>query len=129
MFEDGQQNRDFVDVRNVPRAVLLAIKFRQGGTHMLNIGTGRRITITEVAEALASWLNLEVWLPRLRKDRAGDIRHGIADPTRAREFLCFECPDTFEQGLPALIAWCQHESARDNIEASLDQLRQKGLIR
>lgn len=129
VFEDGEQSRDFVNVRDVARALLLSLEYQGGGVHVLNVGTGRRVTVRQVAEALAGQLGLEIAPQLLMKYRAGDVRHCIADPTRAREVLRFEAGTGFEAGLPELVSWCRQEQARDDVDQSLEELRQQGLVR
>ena len=96
---------------------------------MLNVGTGRRQAVAQVAEALA--LQLDVSLPSelLGQHRAGDIRHCFADPTAAQQVLGFTAEHTFASGLPALIGWCRSQTADDRVSASLEPLKSRGLIR
>jgi dTDP-L-rhamnose 4-epimerase len=129
IFEDGGQSRDFIEVRDVARAVCLATEFEGSGAHVLNVGTGRRTSVRGVAEALAARLGTALPPQLLNRYRAGDIRHCIADPARARAVLGFEAQHSFEAGLPALIDWCRQETPHDGVEASLAALREKGLVR
>ncbi len=129
IFEDGGQSRDFIDVGDVARAVVLATEYAGPGAHVLNVGTGRRTSVRQVAEALASRLGLALQPQFLGRYRAGDIRHCIADPRRARSVLGFGAERSFDAGLPALIEWCRKETPRDEVEASLAALKEKGLVR
>jgi dTDP-L-rhamnose 4-epimerase len=128
VFEDGRQSRDFIDVRDVVRAVMLATEFIGEGQHVLNIGTGRKTTVAEMAEALADGLGVEIRPQLLNKYRAGDIRHCFADPSRAREVLGFETHHALADTLGPLIAWCRHEQARDDVEHSLEELAKRRLV-
>jgi dTDP-L-rhamnose 4-epimerase len=129
IFEDGGQSRDFIDVRDVAAALVMATEFQGVGTHVLNVGTGRRISVGQIAEALASHLGLEVRPRILGKYRAGDIRHCIADTTEACRVLGFQARYSFDKGLPALIDWCRNEQPPDGVDASFAELMGKGLIR
>lgn len=129
VFEDGLQSRDFVDVRDVARALRLAVEAETPGAHVLNVGSGRRQTIADVARALAGQLGVPIEPQLLGRFRAGDVRHCFADPTRAREVLGFEASHTLEQGIPELIEWCRSEQPPDNVERSLAELRERGLVR
>jgi dTDP-L-rhamnose 4-epimerase len=129
IFEDGGQSRDFIDVRDVANALLMAVEFPGKGAHVLNLGTSRRTTVAQVAEALASHLGLEVRPQILGKYRAGDIRHCIADTAEARRVLGFEARRSFAEGLPDLVDWCRNEQPRDGVDTSLAELMRKGLIR
>ncbi|MCI4348535.1 MAG: NAD-dependent epimerase/dehydratase family protein, partial [Thermoplasmata archaeon] len=128
VFEDGEQSRDFVDVRDVARCLLLATEFPGGGAHVLNVGTGRRITVARVAQALAERLGLEIQPKILNRFRAGDIRHCVANPSRARGVLGFAAQYSFEDGLPPLIEWCRREQPEDLIDASFKELDSRGLV-
>jgi dTDP-L-rhamnose 4-epimerase len=129
VFEDGRQSRDFVDVRDVAEALLLAVEYGGSGAHTLNVGTGRPLSVREVAEALARHLGREIPPQYLQRYRAGDIRHCFADPTRARAVLGFEARHRFEDGLPELVAWCREQRPPDNFERSLTELEDRGLVR
>jgi dTDP-L-rhamnose 4-epimerase len=128
VFEDGGQSRDFIDVRDIARAVLLATEHEGDGAHVLNVGTGRKTTVNHVAEALATGLGLELRPQLLNKYRTGDVRHCYSDPARAREVLGFAAEYSLEKGLPALIEWCRGEPAQDFVERSLRELVDRRLV-
>ena len=129
LFEDGEQSRDFIDVRDIARALFLAVEREDEGVHVLNVGTGRRVRIAEVADLLARHLGVAIPPKRLGQYRVGDIRHCIADPSLAVQELGFRAQYTLESGLADLIAWCRSESTRDLVHGSLDELRDRGLVR
>ena len=108
---------------------MLALESDRLGAHVLNVGTGRRTTITGVARSLAEHLGLNLEPQLLKRFRAGDIRHCYADPTLAREALGFEARYSLEDGLPELVEWCRHEKPPDLVERSLNELRDEGLVR
>ncbi len=128
LFEDGRQSRDFVDVRDVASAIVLALDSERGGAHVLNVGTGRRLAIAAVAEMLAARLGSGVGVQLLQQFRAGDIRHCYADPSEAKRVLGFEARRSLEDGLPAVIEWCRNERPPDELERSHDELRRQGLV-
>ena len=89
VFEDGRQRRDFVHVRDVTRACRLALETGNGVGQAINVGSGRSISIAEVAQklivALGLWQKIR---PHITGHfRAGDIRHCFADVRRARQVL------------------------------------------
>jgi dTDP-L-rhamnose 4-epimerase len=129
VFEDGGQSRDFIEVRDIARALLLATQSDASGVYVLNVGTGRAMSVLEVGQALARALGVETQPELLGKYRAGDIRHCVADPRLAQQVLGFRAGTKFEDGLPDLIAWCRSQKPRDAVDASLDELRRKGLVR
>ena len=129
IFEDGLQSRDFIDVRDIARALLLSVEQESQGVHVLNLGTGRRVSIAEVGETLARELGVAIPPERLGHYRVGDIRHCIADPSLAAQVLSFRAQYTLETGLAELIAWCRLESTRDLVDGSVEELRARGLVR
>jgi dTDP-L-rhamnose 4-epimerase len=129
VFEDGLQSRDFISVRDVARAVGLAAEYGGTGAHVLNVGTGRRTSIGEVAQALARALGREIAPVLLGRYRAGDIRHCFCDPGQAERILGFRAEISLDAALPDLIAWCQSQKPADSVEESLAQLDERGLVR
>jgi dTDP-L-rhamnose 4-epimerase len=129
VFEDGHQSRDFIDVRDVAQAVLMAVESPEPGAHVLNVGTGRGTSVAEVARQLAGRLGVPIEPELLGRFRAGDIRHCIADVSRAEAVLGFRARYSLEEGLPDLIEWCRNERPPDQVEMGLDELRAKGLVR
>jgi dTDP-L-rhamnose 4-epimerase len=127
IFEDGLQTRDFVHVSDIVRANLLAMERDTGPTAVFNVGTGRASAILEVSERLAKLLGVEVEPELTGQFRAGDIRSCVADVSHAREVLGYEPQVTLEQGLTDLITWVQGQSADDNVERAIEELRTRGL--
>src|SRR5690606_14076557 len=106
IYEDGRQLRDFVHVRDVARAFRLAMERPGVDGEVFNIGSGRSYTVKAVARLLAEAMgrpDLQPWM--LGKARSGDIRHCIADITRARERLGFEPRHFLEDSLHELVDW------------------------
>jgi dTDP-L-rhamnose 4-epimerase len=129
VFEDGRQSRDFVDVRDLAEALALSVEYSGEGTHVLNVGTGRPLTVFEVGEILARTLGSDLSPQLLHRYRAGDIRHCFSDPSRARAVLGFEAKRDFVDGVPELVAWCRGQQPADTVDASIGELAQRGLIR
>ena len=103
IFEDGAQQRDFVNVADIARACRLAIETPQAAGEVFNIGSGEPITICEVAARLADVLGSTGVEAQITGNyRAGDIRHCFADITRAREVLGYEPQVSFNAGLEEL---------------------------
>ena len=102
VFEDGCQQRDFVHVRDVAAANVAALEAahrgRPGDAAALNIASGRPRTVGELARILARKMNGPQ--PRVvGGGRPGDVRHVVADPTRARRLLDLPEPVDFDQGM------------------------------
>jgi dTDP-L-rhamnose 4-epimerase len=127
-FEDGLQTRDFVHVTDVARAFHLAVEEDADGL-ALNVGTGRATSILGVAQALASGLGISLTAEVVERYRAGDIRHCIADPTRATETLGFSTEVGVEEGFAELAEWLADQRPEDRVDTALDELRARGLER
>ena len=100
VYEDGAQQRDFVHVRDVARANLLAVQTdgEPGALRAYNVCSGVPHTIADVATALAR----ECGGPEpvvTGQYRLGDVRHVVASPDRARVELGFTATEGFEDGM------------------------------
>jgi dTDP-L-rhamnose 4-epimerase len=127
VFEDGRQSRDFVHVRDAVTATLAAIKPGRADGAALNVGTGRPVTVVDVARLLAAHLGVPVE-PEIRNVfRAGDIRHCVADVRRARELLGFEAQVPFASGTSELAAWLADQEADDRVSDATEALAARGL--
>jgi dTDP-L-rhamnose 4-epimerase len=98
VFEDGGQRRDFVHVRDVAHANVLALADDGPGRGPLNVATGVPRTVGDMAAALARAMDgpapevTGAW-------RGGDVRHVFASTDRAREVLGFSAGIGFEDGM------------------------------
>jgi UDP-glucose 4-epimerase len=108
IFGDGEQTRDFVNVRDVVQANIKAA-MAPGVSGAFNIGSGTRISINDLVERLkaASGLNPVV---RHGPPRAGDVRDSLADIGAARRAFGFEPAVTMDEGLPEYIRWARTEA-------------------
>jgi UDP-glucose 4-epimerase len=104
VFGDGGQTRDFCHVSDVVGANHAALE-RAGGAAgtPINIGTGRRTSLLELVESLNQVLGTDL-TPEFRPERAGDIRHSVADIARAGELLDYEPRTSLVDGLGRLVA-------------------------
>ena len=104
VFEDGGQRRDFVHVRDVARANLLALGAGTAGALVAyNIASGTPRTVGELAAALAARTGGPE--PVTTGDyRLGDVRHIVASPAKAAGELGFTAEIAFEDGLEEFAA-------------------------
>jgi dTDP-L-rhamnose 4-epimerase len=129
VFEDGQQRRDFVHVRDVARACRLALEERRVQDCVFNIGSGQSRSILSVAENLAAVLGKSSITPQVTgKYRAGDIRHCFADVTRSRAKLGYEPTVDFTEGLEQLAEWVADKVADDRVDHAIAELETRGLV-
>jgi dTDP-L-rhamnose 4-epimerase len=128
IYEDGEQRRDFVSVRDIVQALLLSADEDAAVGKALNVGSGRAVTVREVAETLARVLGTDAEPEVTGKYRVGDIRNCWADISLAREVLGYEPTVTFEQGMEELVAWLQEQDRpQDGVEAHAAELAARGL--
>ena len=129
VFEDGLQSRDFVHVSDVAAAVVAALEPAAADGEALNVASGRRVTVLDVARALGEGLGVDAE-PEIRNEfRAGDIRHCFADVTRARELPGFSAAVRFEDGMTELASWLAGQEADDRVAEATQALSSRGLTR
>jgi len=129
IYEDGQQSRDFVHVHDVVRASLLAMERDEADYEVFNVGTGRSVTILEIARMLVDSLADGKIEPQIvGKYRRGDIRHCFADISRIRDRLGFAPQVPFEEGVSDLIGWVREQEAADKFHEVDRELKDKDLI-
>jgi dTDP-L-rhamnose 4-epimerase len=127
VFEDGQQRRDFVSVNDVARACELALTRDGADGRAVNIGSGRSVTVCDIAERLATTLDRPIE-PEITGDyRAGDIRHCFADISLAQSALGFEPQQTLEEGVHEIAEWLEGQVAVDRADSAAEELRSRGL--
>jgi UDP-glucose 4-epimerase len=104
---DGLQSRDFTFVADTARGIIAA------GTHAatigetINLGSGKDVTIKDLAELIARTLpgrNINV---EYGPDRPGDVRRLLADSSKAERLIGFKPETSLQRGLEALRDWYQ----------------------
>ncbi len=105
VFGDGEQTRDFVNVRDVAEANYLAGMSR-GVSGAFNIASGSRVTINALVAMMSEASGIS---PQVEHGppRPGDVRHSLADLTQARESLGFEPGVSLADGLRQYMAWAR----------------------
>ena len=129
IFEDGEQSRDFVHVSDIVRANLLALETDGGDYQAMNIGTGRATSVKQIARLLAKGLDKDIAPEILGLYREGDIRHCVADISRARTLLGYEPKVTLEAGLAELLEWLRGQNADDRVENATAELASRSLVK
>jgi UDP-glucose 4-epimerase len=99
IYGDGSQTRDFTYVANAVAANLAAMRRAKPlDGRVLNVGTGRSISLLDLVSALNRILGTRLE-PEFLPPRAGDVRDSLADLSRARAALAYEPIVDFEDGL------------------------------
>ena len=106
IYGDGNQSRDFVYVKDVVKAILLAATTDNLAGNALNIGTGSYVLINRLWELIAS-LSGRHLAPRHEPARSGDILHSVAGMELAQSILNFKNDFTLEKGLEMTFDWYQ----------------------
>ena len=128
IFEDGEQSRDFVSVHDIVRSLLLAGERESAVGSAFNIGSGRSVSVREVAATLARVLDVEVEPEITGRYRVGDIRHCFADISSARAALDYEPRVTLEAGMTELVEWLrEQEQPEDGVGRHAAELAARGL--
>ena len=128
IFEDGEQTRDFVHVSDIVQANLLALETDKADYQAVNIGTGFPISISEITSMLAHGLQKDIQPEVTGKYREGDIRHCVADISRARKLLGYEPKVKLADGIPELLDWVRQQQAANTTQATAE-LEQHQLVR
>ncbi|MGV3651281.1 MAG: NAD-dependent epimerase/dehydratase family protein [Devosia sp.] len=129
IFEDGQQRRDFVHVRDVARAFRLALERPGLAGEVINVGSGNAYTIAQVARLLAQAMERPDLEPEiLNKARSGDIRNCFADIGKAERLLGFSPQHRIEDSLEEIARWIGAEAVVDKGPQMRRELEARGLV-
>ncbi len=130
IFEDGKESRDFVYIDDVVDATIAGMEVPEANGHVFNIGTGVSTDVLTVAQTLSKHYGIEVPLKVTGNYRLGDIRHNFADISLAKQILGFQPKWTFDAGIKQFTEWVNRQELQiDNYEASLEEMKQKGLFK
>jgi dTDP-L-rhamnose 4-epimerase len=127
IFEDGEQQRDFVNVRDVVQACRLSLDAAAAPDRVFNIGSGHAFTISELAERMADALGKNLEPQITGKYRVGDIRHCFADIELARSMLGYTPEVSLEDGVLELADWLEGQIANDHVDSASAELAARGL--
>jgi dTDP-L-rhamnose 4-epimerase len=127
IFEDGEQQRDFVNVRDVVQACRLSLDAAAAPDRVFNIGSGHAFTISELAERMADALGKNLEPQITGKYRVGDIRHCFADIGLARSMLGYTPEVSLEDGVLELADWLEGQIANDHVDSASAELAARGL--
>ena len=104
IYGDGEQSRDFTFIDNVVDANLRAAEAPNASGQVINLGVGQRITLNALLAEMQKVLGTNL-PPEYREMRTGDVRHSLADITRAQTLLGYEPSVQLPEGLARTIAW------------------------
>ena len=110
IFGDGEQTRDFINVRDVVQANIKAAH-AVGVSGAFNMGSAGRITINNLVNLLKEASGIEPIVVH-GPPRPGDVRHSLADISAAREAFGFEPTISLQAGLKEYMDWAKEEAIR-----------------
>ena len=105
IYGDGEQSRDFTYIDNVVDANLKAASVNSGFGSVINIANGERITLNQLLEELKAITGKSNVTADYQKARVGDVRHSLADISRARDLLGYQPGTGLTEGLKRTIDW------------------------
>lgn len=112
LYGDGWQSRDFIFVGDIVAAIIAALDRQLTGASVLNLGTGRQVSLLELLEVIELLRGRELER-HMEPARLGDIRHSRADASRARWVLGWEAQTRLSDGLAATWEWFRRQAHDD----------------
>jgi nucleoside-diphosphate-sugar epimerase len=103
IYGDGKQTRDFINVKDVVEANMLALSKRKAVGEVFNISTGEATTINKLTETIQKIMDKTSLKPVHAEPRPGDIKHSYGDISKARRNLEYEPRVQLEKGLSELV--------------------------
>jgi nucleoside-diphosphate-sugar epimerase len=106
IYGDGEQSRDFTYIDNAVDANLLACKAAAAKVagQMFNVATARRVSLNETFKLLQALTSYK-GQPKYGPERGGDIKHSLADISKAEAGLGYKPKIDFEEGLRRTVEW------------------------
>jgi len=105
IYGDGEQSRDFTYINNAVKANLLACYSNMVGKgEVINIACGSNYSLNRLVECLNEIMGTNIE-PLYAEARLGDVRHSLADISKARELLDYDVEVDFKEGLRRTIEW------------------------
>lgn len=130
IYEDGRESRDFVYIDDVAMATVLALESDQIRNDSINIGSGKAISVMEVAQTLRKLYSSKSELFVSGHYRQGDIRHNYADISLANRVLNYSPSIDFQKGLSLFVEWVRTQKVEEDLyEASKEELLKRGLYK
>jgi dTDP-L-rhamnose 4-epimerase len=129
LFEDGQESRDLVHVIDVAAAVWAAVYKSAADGTVLNVGSGEKTTVEQIARALKKRFGDTTEPIVSGQYRVGDIRHCYSDLSKTRVALEFEPAVELEAGLDRFVSWVKKQPIeRDGLDSANQFLEKRGLM-
>jgi len=128
IYEDGQQLRDYVNVRDVARANVLAMEDPRADYQVFNVGGGRAVTVLEFARIMLDEFGSDLELLIPSEFRLGDTRHTVSDISKLRA-LGWEPTIPVERNVAEYVAWIKEQrGTKEYLEEAEWVMRERGVV-
>ncbi len=128
IYEDGEQSRDFVSVHDIVQANMLAMAQDVASYQAYNVGSGKRVTIRQIAETIEKIYGVEdLGVEITGRYRSGDTRHCFPNISKIERDLGYVPQVRLQTGLEELVAWSDRSEAVDQFEEARHELESRGL--
>ena len=128
IYERGLPGRDFIHVADVARANLLALEKDLPPGTCINIGTGKMVSVREVAVLLGERLGASPEILDSGEFRVGDVCRCYADLTRMESLLGFQPEFGLREGIDEFVGWARREETADLYHKAVEELESHGLF-
>ena len=129
IFEDGQESRDFVNVRDVAACTISSLSKPESSGKIINVGSGVNTSVIEIAETLKKYYNSSSEIRITGDFRIGDIAHNKADISAAKKLLQFTPTVSLQEGLSSFCQWVMGQGEKtDNYQQSLTEMEKAGMF-
>jgi UDP-glucose 4-epimerase len=103
LYGDGLQTRDFVYVKDIAHANLLAMESEAAAGEIFNVGSGRSTTLLQLIETLKNIIGVKGLEPKFEPPRVGDVRSGEASIAKITKVLGYRPAVALDAGLAELV--------------------------
>ena len=127
VYEDGSQTRDIVSVKDIVQGNMLAMNLNSMNYGIFNVGTGRAISILDIANELLRLHGSDLKPEIPGKFRAGDVRHCFADVSRISSHG-YKPKYQFDRTIRDFYEWSKEHQSRDLFDRAQNEMNSRGLI-
>jgi dTDP-L-rhamnose 4-epimerase len=128
LYEDGEQTRDFSFVEDIARANLLAAETDKLDGFPVNVGSGKGVTIREVAEQISQALGIHIAPEAKGEFRPGEMRH-LTSGTERIQAAGYKPQVDLAAGIGRYLEWIRGQAdVKDYFSEAADILRKKGIV-
>jgi dTDP-L-rhamnose 4-epimerase len=128
IYEDGQQLRDYVNVRDVARANVLALERPEANFQVFNVGGGRAVTVNQFARIMLDAFESDLEPRASGEFRLGDTRHTVSDISKL-EKLGWRPSIPVKQNVLEYVEWLQQQTVSPEYLLEAERvMREAGVV-